>query len=70
MFERLPLASNPVPVGFVVLAALSLDFRREVAIELTDPSAIDDIRSLFHSIGVTVVPASVSPAAATGGASC
>ena len=57
-------------VGSLALTALSLDFRREVAIEITDPAAVSDIRSLFRSIGVTAAAAGAVPAAATGGASC
>ena len=57
-------------VGSLALTALSLDFRREVAIEVIEPSALSDIQSLFHSIGVTATDPGVVPATAAGGASC
>lgn len=56
-------------VGSLALTALSIDFRREVAIQVTEPSAIADIQSLFTSIGVTAVESGSVPAAA-GGAQC
>ena len=56
-------------VGSLALTTLSIDFRREVAIQVTEPSAISDIQSLFTSIGVTAVESGSVPAAA-GGASC
>ncbi|HUR35866.1 MAG TPA: phospholipase D-like domain-containing protein [Vicinamibacterales bacterium] len=55
-------------IGSLALTALSLDFRREVALEIIGPAAVADIQSLFQSIGVTA-PGPV-PAAAAGGASC
>jgi hypothetical protein len=57
-------------VGSLALTALSLDFRREVAIEITDPAAVSDIQSLFRSIGVTAAASGTVPATAAGGASC
>ena len=36
-------------VGSLALAALSLDFRREVAIVVDEPSAIADVVELFHA---------------------
>lgn len=56
-------------VGSLALTALSIDFRREVAIQITEPSAIADIQSLFTSIGVTAADPGPVPAAA-GGAPC
>ncbi|MFN7916371.1 MAG: phospholipase D-like domain-containing protein [Vicinamibacterales bacterium] len=56
-------------VGSLALTALSIDFRREVAIQITEPSAIADIQSLFTSIGVTAAEPGSVPAAA-GGAPC
>lgn len=56
-------------VGSLALTALSIDFRREVAIQVTEPSAIADIQSLFTSIGVTAVEPGDVPAPA-GGAQC
>lgn len=58
-----------VVIGSLALTALSLDFRREVAIETTDPAVVSDIKSLFRTLGVTAAPSGVVPAAA-GGASC
>jgi phosphatidylserine/phosphatidylglycerophosphate/cardiolipin synthase-like enzyme len=40
-------------VGSLSLAALSLDFRREVAITVEQPSAVGEIVRLFESIGET-----------------
>lgn len=57
-------------VGSLALTAMSLDFRREVAIEITNPAAVSDVQALFRSIGVTVVEPGPVPAAAAGGASC
>jgi phosphatidylserine/phosphatidylglycerophosphate/cardiolipin synthase-like enzyme len=37
-------------VGSLALAALSLDFRREVAILVTDPTAVADVASLFAAL--------------------
>jgi cardiolipin synthase A/B len=56
-------------VGSLALTALSLDFRREVAIEITHPAAVAAIESLFRSSGMTAVTPGTLPAAA-GGASC
>ncbi len=58
-----------VVIGSLALTALSLDFRREVAIETTDPAIVSDIQSLFRTLGVTAALTGVVPAAA-GGASC
>jgi cardiolipin synthase len=38
-------------VGSLALAALSLDFRREVALVCRDPAVVDPIRQLFGSLG-------------------
>jgi len=56
-------------VGSLALTAMSLDFRREVAIEVTEPAAVSAIQALFLSIGVTATAPGDVPAAA-GGASC
>jgi len=56
-------------VGSLALTAMSLDFRREVAIEVTEPAAVSAIQALFQSIGVTATAPGDVPAAA-GGASC
>lgn len=56
-------------VGGLALAALSLDFRREVAIIVDDPSAVADIDQLFRTI--VAVPATGSLTAdGTGVAPC
>jgi cardiolipin synthase A/B len=47
-------------VGSVALAALSLDFRREVAIIVDEPTAVGEIGQLFKTIGTaSAVPAVV-----------
>jgi cardiolipin synthase len=57
-------------VGSLALTALSLDFRREVAIEIDDPASIARISALFESIGVTAASPGTWPARVAGGASC
>ena len=57
-------------VGSMALSALSLDFRREVAVAFDDPAAVAEIARLFRSIGSAAGAASKTPAAAAGGASC
>ena len=59
-----------VVIGSLALTAMSLDFRREVAIEVTHPAAVLAIQLLFRSIGVTTAQPGTVPAAAAGGASC
>lgn len=54
-------------IGSLALTALSLDFRREVAIEISDPAAVAALDALFRSAGMSAAPA---PAGAAGGASC
>lgn len=55
-------------VGGLALAAISLDFRREVAITFDDPAAVAEIERLFRSLGAAVGAATAAPA--VGGASC
>lgn len=57
-------------VGSLALTALSLDFRREVAIEVVDPAAVASIQSLFDSLTVTAATPGTVPVTAAGGASC
>lgn len=38
-------------VGSLALAALSLDFRREVAVRVDDPQAVAEIAALFRAVG-------------------
>jgi len=56
-------------IGSLALTALSIDFRREVAIQVDEPSAVAAVTSLFASLGVTTAEPGQQPAAA-GGASC
>jgi phosphatidylserine/phosphatidylglycerophosphate/cardiolipin synthase-like enzyme len=53
-------------VGSMALAALSLDFRREVAVVVDEPAAVAGVAKLFRSIDA----AAGAPASAAGGASC
>jgi cardiolipin synthase A/B len=57
-------------VGSLALTALSLDFRREVAIAIDEPGAVARIRDLFESIGRPAGATGPAPAATAGGASC
>jgi len=56
-------------VGSLALAALSLDFRREVAIAVTDPPAIAEAVQLFAAIDAAHRAESAPPADAAGEAS-
>jgi phosphatidylserine/phosphatidylglycerophosphate/cardiolipin synthase-like enzyme len=56
-------------VGSVALTALSLDFRREVALVVEEPAAVAKIAGLFRSIRAAAGAAS-APTIAAGGASC
>jgi phosphatidylserine/phosphatidylglycerophosphate/cardiolipin synthase-like enzyme len=58
-----------VVIGSLALTALSLDFRREVALYVDEPSAVAEIKSLFDSIGASAGATGPAPAT-TGGASC
>ncbi len=44
-------------VGSLALAALSLDFRREVAIIVDEPDAVAEVQRLFETIEAQQVPA-------------
>jgi cardiolipin synthase len=55
-------------LGSLALTALSLDFRREVALVVDEPAAVADIEELFRTIGAGAGAASTTPAAAAGGA--
>jgi phosphatidylserine/phosphatidylglycerophosphate/cardiolipin synthase-like enzyme len=57
-------------VGSIALTALSLDFRREVAVVVDEPAAVAEIRALFQSIATAGAAGSPAPSAAAGGASC
>lgn len=54
-------------VGSAALTALSLDFRREVALACDEPAAVIEIEQLFRSLGAA---AGASPVAGAGGTSC
>ena len=67
---KIMLLDNRIAVvGSLALAALSLDFRREVAIVTADPYAVETIRKLFQSMGAAPRGASAQ-AANQGGPSC
>jgi phosphatidylserine/phosphatidylglycerophosphate/cardiolipin synthase-like enzyme len=53
-------------VGSLALTALSLDFRREVALVVDEPTAVAELDQLFRSIGAAV-NATDSPSPATAG---
>ena len=52
-------------IGSLALTALSLDFRREVALVVDDPAAAAEIDRLFRSIGAEA--GASAPAASAGG---
>jgi phosphatidylserine/phosphatidylglycerophosphate/cardiolipin synthase-like enzyme len=53
-------------IGSLALTALSLDFRREVAVVVEEPSAVAEIEQLFRSIAAAM-SATGAPSAATAG---
>ena len=53
-------------VGSLALTALSLDFRREVALVVEEPAAVAELDQLFRSIGAAVSPTDTSAATAGG----
>jgi phosphatidylserine/phosphatidylglycerophosphate/cardiolipin synthase-like enzyme len=55
-------------VGSLALTALSLDFRREVAVVVDEPTAVAEIDLLFRSIGAATGATGTAPAATAGGA--
>jgi len=59
-----------VVVGSLALAALSLDFRREVAIVVDEPSAVAEAVELFRSLLAAVAEGRISAAAAGNSAPC
>ena len=65
----MPIDDERAVIGSLALTPLSLDFRREVAIEVTDPSSRFRYPVPVPFIGVTAAPGRV-PATAAGGASC
>lgn len=59
-----------VVVGGMALAALSLDFRREVAIVTDEPAAVAVAVELFRSLNAAAIAAGTLPAGAVDGAPC
>jgi phosphatidylserine/phosphatidylglycerophosphate/cardiolipin synthase-like enzyme len=57
-------------VGSVALAALSLDFRREVALVVEGPEAIAEIEELFHFVATAAAKEGHVAADAAGGTAC
>ncbi len=57
-------------VGSLALAALSLDFRREVAIIIEDPAAVAEVQQLFRTIDAVPTAGRPAAAGAAGGAVC
>jgi phosphatidylserine/phosphatidylglycerophosphate/cardiolipin synthase-like enzyme len=57
-------------VGSLALAALSLDFRREVAVVVDEPSAVAEIEELFRFVATAAAKARDVEANAEGGAAC
>jgi phosphatidylserine/phosphatidylglycerophosphate/cardiolipin synthase-like enzyme len=54
-------------VGSLALAALSLDFRREVAVFVEEPTAVAGIAELFRAMSSAAVPSELEAARAVGG---
>ena len=57
-------------VGSLALAAMSLDFRREVAIVVDDPPAVAEVAQLFRTIDAVPTGGRTRSANAAGGARC
>jgi cardiolipin synthase len=53
-------------IGSLALSALSLDFRREVALVVEEPAAVAELDQLFRSIGAAVSATDTSAATAGG----
>jgi phosphatidylserine/phosphatidylglycerophosphate/cardiolipin synthase-like enzyme len=62
--------SRVAVVGSVALAALSLDFRREVALVIEEPEAIADVEELFRFVAAAAAKAGRIAADAAGGTAC
>jgi phosphatidylserine/phosphatidylglycerophosphate/cardiolipin synthase-like enzyme len=56
-------------VGSLALAALSLDFRREVAIVVTEPAAVADVGALFDAVRHAAIE-NLAPPGTAGEATC
>ena len=59
-----------VVVGSLALAALSLDFRREVAIVVTDASAVAEAAELFRTVREAAIEGRAAAAGAAGEVLC
>ena len=59
-----------VVVGSLALAALSLDFRREVAIVVTEPAAVADAAELFRTVREALVESGGAAAGTAGEVLC
>ena len=57
-------------VGSLALAALSLDFRREVALVVEAPEAVAEIEELFHFVATAAAKEGHVAADAAGGTAC
>jgi cardiolipin synthase len=57
-------------VGSLALAALSLDFRREVAVVVDDPAAVADVRQLFRDLDAIPTQGRIGTGHAAGEALC
>src|SRR5437773_3009517 len=55
-------------VGSLALAALSIDFRREVAIIVEDPAAVADVEEVFRTIDAVPTAGRIAATGADGGA--
>jgi len=66
--EFMAIDDAKVVVGSLALAALSLDFRREVAIVVEEPSAVADAVEFFRKLTAAAAEAGTLPAGAVDGA--
>ena len=57
-------------VGSLALAALSLDFRREVAVIVEDPAAVAEVAELFRFVATAAAREASVAASAAGGTAC
>ena len=65
---KLMLIDNRIAViGSLALAALSLDFRREVALVVQDPTAVSVVARLFDSVAASESTPGATPMPAVGG---
>jgi cardiolipin synthase len=68
---KIMLVDNRVAViGGLALAALSLDFRREVAIIVDDPAAVAEVEEMFRTIDAAPTKGGIAAAGTVGGAVC